>query len=255
MLRCVVRRPAAEEGPPEKRARSDEPPALPTWYSRAIATLQSFQQGQARTGKVFIETCIKQANDVEELNVLARFAEDFKAGAKVTKPMPTQEAIAPVECKIPKTILAAVHKRHLELDCQPASASAPHLLQQLGAVFETSPDQIQGVRCTRNGMFSLVDITMLVTGKPQEYAAHQLRIVKEKYPQVGQKMTELKFPGTGQRKTPGGDIYVCVELREYLKESYDSLDPVGRGAIVTNLNFLLRTSTRDRPLKVVWLFR
>lgn len=159
------KRPALSE-PAEKRARPEaQVVTAPTWYARAIAKLQLFKHGPDRTGKVFVETCIKKATDVEELNVLARFAEDFKAGAKVTKPIPTQEAIVPVETKIPKTILAAVHKRQLELDCQPANANAPHLLQQLGDVFETSPEQIQGMRCTRGGAFSLVDMTVLVTHK------------------------------------------------------------------------------------------
>ena len=210
MLRYVARRPA-EEGPPEKRARPDEPPALPIWYARAIATLLSFQTGAERTGRDFIETCIKQATEVEELDILARFAEDFKAGSIVEKTMPTQEAIAPVENKIPKTILAAVHKRHLELECLPA-AVAPHLLQPLCEAFGTHEDNFHKLQCTKDGKFKLIDITMLTTGQNDNQAGEQLRRALRNYPELEAKCEKVKFPGVGQRATLAGDIYVCVEL-------------------------------------------
>ena len=70
---------------------------------------------------------------------------------------------------------------------------------------------VKGVRM-KDQLFSLVDVTMLVTGKDCNYAAQQIRFLRERYLEVNEQIINLKFPGRGQRRTPAGDIYAAVEL-------------------------------------------
>ena len=70
---------------------------------------------------------------------------------------------------------------------------------------------MKGVR-TQDQLFSLVDVTMLVTGKDCNYAAQQIRFLRERHPEVNEKIINLKFPGRRQRLTPAGDVYTAVEL-------------------------------------------
>ena len=63
----------------------------------------------------------------------------------------------------------------------------------------------------RGNLFSLIDIAMLATGKSVDYAAQQIRTIRDKF-QVSDKIGNLEFQGHGQRSTPVGDIYVVVKL-------------------------------------------
>ena len=53
---------------------------------------------------------------------------------------------------------------------------------------------------------------MLLTCKGRDYAAQQIRYLRELFPEVSARHTNIKFPGRGQRQTPIGDIYAIVEL-------------------------------------------
>ena len=85
------------------------------------------------------------------------------------------------------------------------------LLQQLAGVFGVEVATIKSLR--RQGeSFSCVDVTMLLTGKGRDYAAQQIRYLRERYPEVSARHTNIKFAGRGQRETPVGDVYAIVEL-------------------------------------------
>ena len=84
-------------------------------------------------------------------------------------------------------------------------------MQELASAFGVEAAQITSLR--RQGVsFSCVDVATLITGKERNYAGQQIRLVKERYPEVQDRFLSLKFPGRGQRETPVGDIYAIVEL-------------------------------------------
>ena len=82
---------------------------------------------------------------------------------------------------------------------------------ELARAFGVDAKAVKRVR-TQDQLFSLVDVTMLVTGKDCNYAAQQIRFLRERHPEVNEKIINLKFPGRRQRLTPAGDVYTAVEL-------------------------------------------
>ena len=52
----------------------------------------------------------------------------------------------------------------------------------------------------------------MVTGSDRNYAAQQLRFLRDRFPAVNDKIVNWEFQGERQRATPVGDIYVVVEL-------------------------------------------
>ena len=82
---------------------------------------------------------------------------------------------------------------------------------QLARAFGVCKDSVEQVR-KRGDLFSLVDVTMLVTGNNARYAATEICTVCHRHREVSNKVRHLKFPGRGQRETPVGDIYAVVEL-------------------------------------------
>ena len=85
------------------------------------------------------------------------------------------------------------------------------LLGRLAEAFGVDPDTVHRIR-RRDALFSLIDIAMMVTGNDRDYAGQQIRFVQNKYHEVRDKLSNLKFPGRGQRETPVGDIYVVAEF-------------------------------------------
>ncbi len=92
-------------------------------------------------------------------------------------------------------------------------AEGPHdaLLGQLANVLVAEPEQILRIR-KHGDKFSLIDVTVLVTGNDARYAAKEIGILGLRYPEVWNKIQHLKFAGPGQRETPVGDVYAAVDL-------------------------------------------
>ena len=86
-----------------------------------------------------------------------------------------------------------------------------HDATELTCAFGADTNAVKQVR-EKDQLFSLVDVTMLVTGKDCNYAAQHIRFLRERYNELHEKIINFKFPGPGQHDTPAGDIYVVVEL-------------------------------------------
>lgn len=87
----------------------------------------------------------------------------------------------------------------------------PELTECLAKAFGVDPETVHKMR-RRDALFSLVDITRMVTGNDPKYSSEQIVIVRAKYPEVSNKIRYLKFPGRGQRETPVGDLYLVAEF-------------------------------------------
>ena len=82
---------------------------------------------------------------------------------------------------------------------------------ELARAFGVDAKAVKRVR-TQDQLFSLVDVTMLVTGNNSSYAATEIGTVRRRHPEVFNKIRHFKFLGRRQRPTPAGDIYAAVEL-------------------------------------------
>ena len=80
---------------------------------------------------------------------------------------------------------------------------------ELARAFGVDTSAAKGVR-KQDQMFSLIDVTMLVAGKDCNYAAQQIRFLRERHPEVNEKIINLKFSGRRQRLTPAGEIYTLT---------------------------------------------
>ena len=76
---------------------------------------------------------------------------------------------------------------------------------ELARAFGVDTNAVKGVRM-KDQLFSLVDVTMLVTGKDCNYAAQQIRFLRERYLEVNEKIINLKFFAV----TSGGTLPVCT---------------------------------------------
>ena len=83
--------------------------------------------------------------------------------------------------------------------------------RQLAGIFQVSEEKVTTIR-KKGGLYSLIDIAMMVAALDSNAAKHQVTSVTKNYPEVGKAITHLKFPGRGQRETPVGNIYTVVEL-------------------------------------------
>ena len=60
---------------------------------------------------------------------------------------------------------------------------------------------------------SVIDVAVLITGHGRDYAAQAVRNICEGHPAVSDKITDCKFPGERQRKTPVTDVKGIVARR------------------------------------------
>ena len=67
---------------------------------------------------------------------------------------------------------------------------------ELARAFGVDAKAVKRVR-TQDQLFSLVDVTMLVTGNNSRYAATEIGTVRRRHPEVSNKIRHLKFPGRG----------------------------------------------------------
>ena len=90
-------------------------------------------------------------------------------------------------------------------------ASRRSLQSSLATLFAVSEDRVSSIR--RGGdLFSLVDVTSIVTGCNNDDAAKRIREVLRQHPDVRNRVPNLKFQGRGQRDTPVGNLYTVVEF-------------------------------------------
>ena len=82
---------------------------------------------------------------------------------------------------------------------------------QLANIFQVPEEKITRVR--KNGsLYSLIDITMIVTHNDARYAAKEIGILGQRYPEVWNTIQHLKLPGRGQRETPVGDTKILAHI-------------------------------------------
>ena len=96
------------------------------------------------------------------------------------------------------------------VDAQKAAIDV-EMLRRLAEVFGVDQDAVLKMR-RRDALFSLIDIAMVVCHSDQKVGGQQIRGVCERFPGVASRVSNLKFPGRGQRETPVGDIYVVIEF-------------------------------------------
>jgi hypothetical protein len=86
---------------------------------------------------------------------------------------------------------------------------------QLANIFQVSEEKITKMR--KNGNFySLIDITSMVTHKNNDFAAQQIRFLKERYPQLLRSIAFIQFGGRGQRPTPAADALTLAKFMQRL---------------------------------------
>lgn len=59
---------------------------------------------------------------------------------------------------------------------------------------------------------SVLDVVRIVTGCTHDHASRNYASIVEKFPEVGQKVADLKFPGRGQRPTPVAHLSTLLEI-------------------------------------------
>ena len=90
-----------------------------------------------------------------------------------------------------------------------ADAQAPH---QLADLFGVSVERVQNIRKAElevRPVYSLIDISALVTGKSAKMCSEQLHYLAMNF---AEKFGHFKFKGRGQKETPVGDVYTCMEV-------------------------------------------
>ena len=60
---------------------------------------------------------------------------------------------------------------------------------------------------------SVIDVAVVITGKDANNAARAVGVVKDRYPEVTQNLSDFKFPGRGQRKTPVANLHEVQTCR------------------------------------------
>ena len=63
-----------------------------------------------------------------------------------------------------------------------------------------------------NGTHLIIDVARAITGHSADYSAQAVRNVCDQYPEVSEKITDLKFKGRGQRLTPVTDVHGIIEF-------------------------------------------
>jgi len=59
---------------------------------------------------------------------------------------------------------------------------------------------------------SVIDVASIITGHGADYASQAVRNVYDNHPEVREKITDFKFPGRRQRKTPVTDVRGIIEI-------------------------------------------
>jgi len=59
---------------------------------------------------------------------------------------------------------------------------------------------------------SVIDVASIITGHGADYASQAVRNVYDNHPEVREKITDFKFPGRRQRKTPVTDVQGIIEI-------------------------------------------
>ena len=85
---------------------------------------------------------------------------------------------------------------------------------QLAQILGKSVANVGHVRKTEEDTprISVIDVARGVTGKNANDAAEDVRIMVARYPEVKEKLLNLKFPGRGQRDTPVADLPTIIEV-------------------------------------------
>ena len=85
---------------------------------------------------------------------------------------------------------------------------------QLATLLGKPWDSIGQVRKTGETppRISVIDVAVLITGKDANNAARDVAFVKDRHPEVIQKLNDFRFPGQGQRKTAVTCAQGVVEL-------------------------------------------
>ena len=85
-----------------------------------------------------------------------------------------------------------------------AASSADGVPTQLAALLGREAMQIRKTNDTPPWV-SVIDVTVMITGKDAKTVARDLGALKDRYPEVSQNLRDLKFPGRRQRDTPVTD--------------------------------------------------
>lgn len=127
------------------------------------------------------------------------------AGEAAPPPAKRKRAEGPSQCSV-----AADH-----MDTHGGRAGALALMnttavETLAELFRVDPERIRNVRHVDH-LFSLVDFATIITGKSNDYAGQQIRILVSKHGDLRDKITKKKFAGRGT-PTYVGSLYVAIEL-------------------------------------------
>ncbi len=68
------------------------------------------------------------------------------------------------------------------------------------------------IRKTGDNKISVIDVIQAMTQHDKQNAAHTLNNLLNRFPEVCEKITHLKFPGRGQRATPVTDAEGMIEI-------------------------------------------
>ena len=87
------------------------------------------------------------------------------------------------------------------------------LRQQLAEMKEVSIEQIGRIRMTPENMPSLVDVGVILTGKTASNVARDFQVILDRYPELTQKVSQIKFGGRGNQNTPvPRDLATLIEI-------------------------------------------
>ena len=82
-----------------------------------------------------------------------------------------------------------------------AASSGDDIPSQLAALVGEGVVQVRKTNETPPRI-SVIDVATLVTGKSASNAARDVAFVRDRHPEVSQKLSHFLFPGQGQRNTP-----------------------------------------------------
>ena len=82
------------------------------------------------------------------------------------------------------------------------------VLSELGALLQRDVTQLRNA----GRILSVIDVAMAITGLARDQASKAVRELLRSQPEVRSKISNLKFPGRGQRDTPGAEIETIIEI-------------------------------------------
>jgi hypothetical protein len=101
------------------------------------------------------------------------------------------------------------------------------LRNELATVLNKPMDEIPLIKC-KNGLYDPIDSLMIISEKDRQNAAHDLRVICDKYPDMCQKLTHVAFAGQGNHSNSKGcDLPTLVEIM--------MLSPSRKGATIRHL--------------------